>query len=169
MKILGALGACLLLSSGAFANDYKYAELNTYKAAVDVLLQQIPVTKTSADVQTLATGTENLVQLGVAVMNLYGVKNPNCAEQFKAFEVAIPGMETLTIDEVMTKYHDAKALPAAPRHCFYSRAEIVHPVLNLIRMKGTWSQEVSVQISDDLQEVIEHLDNIQMNLDNPPN
>src|SRR5262249_29960102 len=109
-----------------------------------------------------------LVQKGVEILRLYSAKNPACKPQLEAFLAALPSMESLPLDQVKTKYHDATALPAGPRHCYFGRAEIVHPVMNLVRLKAEWTESVRNDMAGDFEEVIEHLPRIQKNLDTPP-
>jgi hypothetical protein len=100
---------------------------------------------------------------------LYGEKNPKCVEQFSAFRAALPAMESLSLEEIHDKYHNGTALPAAPKHCYLARSQVVHPVMNLVRFNGQWSEEARATAIEEFEEVVEHLARIQRNLDNPPN
>ena len=145
-----------------------YPELNQYGTLADKLVTATKGVQTEDDRVELIAQTKELVQKGAAIMRLYGAKNPACNAQFEAFLAALPQMDSLPLEQVKSKYHDGTALPSAPRHCYFGRSEIVHPVMNIIRLKGVWSERVRGDVVEDFEEVIEHLPRIEKNLDNPP-
>lgn len=155
--------------AGFASETYKYPVLNDYSDLGQKLVTQTESAQSPADLEAIRNGAADLIKLGLEIQRLYGEKNPKCVEQFKAFDAALPDMENLSIDEVEKKFHNGTALPSAPKHCYFGRSEIIHPVMNIIRLKGTWSSEVKEQVVEDFQEVVEHLARIQKNLDNPPN
>lgn len=73
-------------------------------------------------------------------------------------------METMTVEAAHLKYHDGEDLPKA-EGCYLGRSQVVHPVLNLIRLKQTFNEEVRAAMIADLEEVIEHVGKIQTRLD----
>ena len=75
----------------------------------------------------------------------------------------------MSLADVHARYHDGVGLPVAPRHCYFGRSQVVHPVMNLIRLQGAWTDDVRDEFVGETEEVIEHLARIQNNLDNPPN
>lgn len=162
--------ASLAIAHGAFAEDqYTYPILNKYAAQTQTLIDQTTAAKSEADVAQIINGTEDLVKMGEEVMNLYADKNPNCKAQYEVFLQEVPTMETKGLDEVHERYHNAVGLPAAPKHCYFGRSQIVHPVMNIIRLKSGFDTKIKADVLGDFDEVMEHLVRIQKNLDNPPN
>ncbi|MES2964057.1 MAG: hypothetical protein V4760_09220 [Bdellovibrionota bacterium] len=77
-------------------------------------------------------------------------------------------MEAMTVSDLHDRYHDGTGLPAAPRHCYFGRSQVVHPAMNLVRFASAWTEVAREEVIEELEEVIEHLARIQKNLDNPP-
>jgi hypothetical protein len=167
MRFLLALALVAAFAPSAQAETYPVLE--TYTQIAQRLVQQTEAAQTEADVQAIDAGTRELIQYGIETMNLYVTKNPVCKEQFDAFFAAYPTMETLPLKEADQLYHSGKGLPAAPKHCYLGRSQVIHPVLNLIRMKSAWSEDLRRDLLADFDEVIEHVERVQKNLDNPPN
>jgi hypothetical protein len=159
-------------STAARAATWTYPILNDYQAAADQALaaaRALSATPAATELAALADGQRDLARIGVSLMNLYADKNPSCAEQFKVFIAETPAMENLTLAEVHKRYHNGEGLPAAPKHCYFGRSQVVHPEMNVIRLKGSWSEKVRSEVLDEIEEVIEHLSRVQKNLDSPPN
>lgn len=150
------------------AQAERYPVLETYVAHAQVLLDTSASAATPEQIATLQEGTRQLVLDGVEVMKLYASKNPVCAPQFEVFLSEVSSMESKTVAELHARYHNGEGLPAAPRHCYFGRSQVVHPAMNIVRLKGDVNAERE-QIQDDFAEVIEHNARIQKNLDNPPN
>jgi hypothetical protein len=144
-----------------------YPVLGEYKALAQSLIEPTQKAATPEELQALATQTQALIALGTEITHLYAAKNPTCAEQLKAFQDALPTMADLPLAEVDAKYHKGAALPQAPRLCYFGRSVVVHPVMNLIRLKGAWDAEAREHALEELEEVIEHVARIQKNLDSP--
>ncbi len=168
-KVSAAIALVLTLGASAAQAAWTYPILDDYEATAKELLASTKSSRGSeAERSALIARTRDLIQSGVAIMNLYAEKNPACAEQFKVFIAETPNMENLPYDQVQKRYHDGVGIPAAPKHCYFGRSQVVHPALNIIRLKGAWSDKVRASVVDDFEEVIEHLNRIQKNLDNPP-
>lgn len=145
-----------------------YPILDRYEALAKKLIGMTETARTADERTVIATETRELIRQGAEIMNLYASKNPKCAAQFAPMIAEIPSMEGMTVDQLHSKYHDGVGLPAAPKHCYFGRSQVVHPMMNLVRLKGAWSDAVKADVLDEYQEVIEHLARIQKNLDNPP-
>jgi hypothetical protein len=165
MKTLLFLSLAML--PRAASASYGYAELDRFAAHGEKLVAATRAAHTEADRAALIAQTRELIQDGVAILKIYGEKYPACREQFSAFIAALPGMDSLSLSEVKAGYHDGAALPSAPRYCYLGRSETVHPVMNLVRLKGEWNERVRADVVDDFEEVIDHLARIQRNLDHP--
>ncbi len=167
MKAKIFLTATLLFIPLAKAGTYPL--LNEYR---EVATEMAGLTKTAAsptDYQQLLEGQRKLVTLGGQMMALYGEKNPNCKPQFDVYLSEMGTMESKSLDELHDRYHTGTGLPAAPRHCYLARSQIVHPSMNVKRILLGWSETVRNEIADETKEVIEHLVRLERNLDNPPN
>ncbi len=164
--LLSILFATLIVST---ANAGNYPILTQYRDAAQALVTATESAQTQADLLVLQDGTRELMSLGAEIVKLYGEKNPACTEQFTVFLAEMPQMETMTLDQAKRRYHDGLGLPAAPRHCYFGRSQVIHPALNLIRIRNSYTDRLRSQVSADFEEVIEHLERIEQNLDNPPN
>jgi len=157
-----------LMAPAAFADTYPVLE--KYRAVAEEALALDQNFQTQQDVQALAFKTRDLVTYGQEILDLYAQKNPKCAEQLNQFKNELPFLESQSLEELHDRYHDGKGLPEAPRHCYFGRSEVIHPIMNLVRLKnGDFSQEVREEMTHEYEEVIEHLPRIQNFLDNPPN
>lgn len=166
MKYVLTLTA-LISAQPAFATEFSYPLLGTYKAQAQALIEKTEAAQSVDDLAALATATDELIQTGARVMELFASKNPSCAEQYKVFIDEIPAMTTLSFQAANERYHDGVGLPAAPRLCYLARAQVIHPALNNIRLRDGWSEETRQANAADFEEVIEHLDRIQKYLDQP--
>jgi hypothetical protein len=160
--------AAIILNVSAQAAEY--SALKRYQTLGAELLKKVQVVEREADLDRVAleVKTRELVQQGIEIMNLYVEKNPQCAAQYKVFLQELPAIERKPLDEIHSRYHDGTGLPAAPKHCYFGRSEIVHPVMNLVRLRGSWTDSAKKEMTHDFKEVIEHLARIQKNLDHPP-
>ena len=80
----------------------------------------------------------------------------------------IPSMASQTVAQLHARYHNGEGLPAAPRHCYFGRSQVIHPAMNLVRLQSEITAESKEEMVDEIHEVIEHLVRIQKNLDTPP-
>lgn len=156
---LFALGLTILNSS--YAIDYP--QLNKYEETARMLLSATQGAK-SSNVNQLEGKTRELVAQGIEVMNLFQSKNLQCTEQYKVIADELTEMEKMTVEAAHLKYHDGEGLPKA-EGCYLGRSQVVHPVLNLIRLKQEFSPEIQAAMIADLEEVIEHVGKIQSRLD----
>ena len=157
-----------LFTPSALASHYTYPVLVQYETLAQKLEQNAKTIQTPEEAKTLQAETHMLMNLGFDTMDLYITKNPICAEQFAAFKVAAPEARGMTLEQVHAKFHNGVGLPAAPRHCYFGRSQVVHPMMNILRLNGELTAEVREQVVEDFEEVIEHLEKLQTNLDNPP-
>jgi hypothetical protein len=155
--------------SSIAADQFEYQPLNDYQAQAEKLVQVTKVAQSRTDLQTIIDGTHDLIKIGIQIINQYGKKNPNCSKQFETFLQDLNTMDSLPVEEVKKKYHDGVGLPTAPRHCYFGRSQIVHPIMSIILLKGEWSESTRQNVLDNFEEAIEHLSKIQKNLNNPPN
>ncbi len=162
-----ATTAILLISVSAFAEHYPI--LHQYDEKAELLLEATAIAQTNEELHSIQAGARELAALGVEVMKLYVEKNPICKEQFDAMISEVEQMESMTLADVKARYHDGKGLPVAPKHCYLGRSQVVHPVMNILRLNGVWTETIREKIADEFDEVIEHTAKIQTNLDNPPN
>lgn len=165
-QVMMALAICLLSTQIVLAEDYP--ALAAYKSLATELFVKTKVASSPEDLQSLQAETRKLIQVGVEIMRLYESKNPGCITQYSVFIQEIPYMESKTLEELHERYHDGTGLPSAPRHCYFGRSQVIHPAMNLVRLKGTLTDEVRGQAVEELEEVIRHLSRLQQNLDNPP-
>lgn len=160
--------AILVFSFAAVAHAGNYPLLKTYQAQTEQAVQATAQMRSSGDVEALIQKSRQLVATGVQIMEFYASRNPVCAAQMQAFSAELGTMENRDLDEAERLFHDGEGLPQAPRHCYLGRSVVIHPVMNIIRLKGQLSDAVRAQIKEDFEEVIEHLAKIDRNLDNPP-
>jgi len=163
---LFSIVSCLFLSNSTFAEDAP--EISKYRELAGKLIVDTKAAKSTEEIENLKIQTKALMQAGVEIMKLYEQRNSLCSVQYAAFIAALPEMETLTLDELHKKYHNGEALPMAPRFCYLGRSQVIHPVLNLVRLKGELTEDVRAQLIADLEEVVEHMERIQKNISNPP-
>jgi len=107
--------------------------------------------------------TENLLLAdhGIKVMNSYLAKKQECKDQYKVFIEKIPSMYNLTVKELHSLYHDGNGIPRASRSCYLGRAQVIHPVMNQVRLQGEVSETIKNEIIEETEEVIEHLEMIK--------
>jgi hypothetical protein len=158
----------VLATGGRATAQTTYPVLDAYAALGQRLTEAAREARSPDALLQVYGGTRDLVALGLQIMALYEARNPVCAEQYAAFRAALPGMVGLSAEDVHARYHNGTGLPSAPRHCYLGRSEVVHPVLNLIRLQGPWTEEVRAKVVHDFEEVVEHLPRIARNLDTPP-
>ncbi|MFL5813206.1 MAG: hypothetical protein ACJ763_06485 [Bdellovibrionia bacterium] len=169
MKFVMTVLSFGLAATAQAGETFTYPVLNEYQAQAEKVLALSKVERAQLNIAELKLETQTLIGLGEEIARLYIAKNPVCAEQINTFLSALPKMTEMPLSDVNEKFHAGKGLPQAPRHCYFGRSEIVHPVMNQIRLKGELTDEMLSQIEDDFDEVIEHLSRIQKNLDNPLN
>lgn len=157
-----------LLLTTASAQAEHYPILESYDAKAEMLLQASRTARGVEDMIAVREDIRALVADGVEVMKLYASKNPNCQAQFDVFISEVPQMESMSVADLHARYHNGTGLPAAPRHCYFGRSQVVHPMMNLVRI-ANWNHDTRQELQDDFEEVIEHSARIQKNLDNPPN
>lgn len=158
---IGLFTLVLTILNSSYATEYP--QLNKYEETARMLLSATQGAK-SSNVNQLERKTRELVAQGMEVMNLFQSKNPQCTEQYKVIADELSTMETMTVEAAHLKYHDGEGLPKA-EGCYLGRSQVVHPVLNLIRLKQTFNEEVRAAMIADLEEVIEHVGKIQTRLD----
>lgn len=168
MKKIVLMFTAAVLSFTNQAKADRYPILESYKVLAERLIDMSKVAQSEQELRELQNVTRELVGQGVELMKLYANRNPNCAVQFSVFLDEVGDMETKSLAYVHERYHDGTGLPEAPKHCYFGRSQVVHPVMNLIRMKEKWDEDSRQQVIEDLEEVIEHLARIQRKLDNPP-
>lgn len=167
MKLLSVIAIALLTSATLKAETYP--ELESYRT---LAIETTALTKTAtngSDLAAIDKETRHLIDLGVDIMKLYQTKNPKCSEQFDVMISEVSQIEQMTLQAANTRYHNGTGLPKAPGHCYFGRSQVIHPALNLIRLKSQFNETIRAALLKDLAEVIEHLAKIQKNLDNPPN
>ena len=161
------IAMALSLSASAWATDYPV--LDQYTAKAEVLLADTQGAKTTQDLEAIKVGARELVSLGVETMVLYAEKNPICQGQFDVMFSELDQMESMTLADAKARYHDGKGLPVAPKHCYLGRSQVIHPIMNILRLNGVWSEQIREKVAEEFDEVIEHVEKIRKNLDNPPN
>lgn len=166
MKLVLLTGLMIL---GSHAQGADYPVLAKYHELAGSEIEHIYKAQSPAEIQDLSVGQRQLAGLGVEIIRLYAEKNPSCKAQFDAFLSEIPKMGKMSLADLHTRYHDGHGLPVAPRHCYLGRSQVIHPVMNIVRVQGTWSEDIRKEIAEETYEVVEHLTKIQKNLDNPPN
>jgi hypothetical protein len=149
--------------------EFTYPLLNEYEALAGTIVEAVKVADASDELEAIRLQTKDLTQLGVRIMDLYASKNPKCAEQFAAMIGELAVMETLSAKALHDKYHDGIGLPAAPKHCYFGRSQVVHPMMSYVTLGGAWDSAARKKVLHEIEEVIEHLARIQKNLDTPPN
>lgn len=158
-----------LTSIGWTASAAEYAELRTYKGFATTLLGETRSARSPGEIAHLQQGLRQLANEGVEIAALYSQKNPSCAEQLEAMTKEFSQMEAMSVKAQHDRYHDGKGLPEAPRHCYYGRSVVTHPMMSVTRLATGLSDRDRAQIAHEVEEVIEHIPKIQKNLDNPPN
>jgi hypothetical protein len=164
--LAAAFGLIILGTTPARAESYPI--LDSYQALATQLVDLARDARTADDVATVVTRTRELVVQGEAIMRLYAEKNPICAEQFAVMLPEIPQAESMSVDELHSRYHDGVGLPKAPRHCYLGRSQVVHPLMNIVRLRGELTDAVRAKIVDEYAEVVEHVAKIRVNLEHPP-
>lgn len=159
--------ASLMASPAAFAGNYPL--LNDYDAVAKEALALARTANTVDEVQSLLEMQRKLVTMGGDIMKLYASKNPICQPQFDVYLTEIATSESKTLKELHERYHDGKGLPAAPKHCYLGRSQVVHPSMNVRRILDGWNETSRADVLDETDEVIRHNVKIERNLDNPPN
>ena len=172
---IATLAATAVLVSGlssALATE-QYPVLEAYqKLAIDLAQKGTKTsgdTKSQGDLDLLTAGARTLLNYGIEIMKIYGRRNPKCQPQFDVFLREVPDMGKQSMEILHKRYHDGDGLPVGPKHCYFGRSEIVHPVMILSRLSGPWSAKARDAIVDDFNEVARHINRIKKNLENPPN
>lgn len=159
---------CLVAGFVQTASADDYPSLTIYEKVAKETLADTQNAKGQSDIASLQAKTRALINVGLELMKLYQEKNPACAPQYAAFFKEITAaMETKNVDELHERYHDAKGLPAAPKQCYLGRSQVIHPVLNFVRLKSPWTEQLRSDLILDLEEIIEHVPRVKRHLDSP--
>lgn len=121
-----------------------------------------------AAAESLIADTQELIAQGAEVMQMYTDANPACADQLNRVAEDLEIMPTLTVRQIHTTYHDAVGIPAGPRHCYFGRALVVHPILNLVRFAEGLIDAERETVVDEFLEVGRHIARAKQNIDTPP-
>ncbi len=160
-----AIPALCAVSVSAVADDTELP-YEAYKTLATDLGQRVGARE---PLETLAVDTQTLIELGTEVLRAYGVANPNCAEQLAVVEADLATMGDLSVEAIHTKYHNGVGIPAGPRHCYFGRALVVHPVMNLVRFEDGLTAAELEAAEHEYFEVVGHIVRAQANIENPPN
>lgn len=168
-----ALGIAVLITTAfttTSAQEVKgnYPSLEAYEAHAELVLKLVKDIPPGATAYSISVGLKILAEKGLAIMKVYQEKYPSCEPQFAVMFKEAKQIEAMTHDDAYARYHDAVGLPEAPRHCYLGRSQVIHPNLSLIRMnRDGWTKEVKASVWEEIEEVIHHLDRIQIKLDTP--
>lgn len=155
-----------ILSFNASSNETTlHPVLVKYETLATELFQITQNAQNDLELKRIGDKTKDLIQIGFEIMDLYAVKYPVCKIQYDSIAQEASQLAEKSLEEMESKYHDGVGLPSAPTLCYLGRSQVIHPVMNLIRLKQTFSESLRQELLHDFDEVIEHLQKIQRNLE----
>jgi hypothetical protein len=159
--ILFALSASLV-STAAFAEDSLFVK---YEKLATGLATRVVSDDAKQNIVTLAVRNTRLQDMGEEIMDLYGVKYPECALQYADFKSKISTLPDLTAEDIHAKYHDAEDLPSAPSHCYFGRSLVIHPAMSAVRLAdGDLSADDVEAVKEESIEVSFHVKTVAKRL-----
>ena len=158
---LFALSASLA-STMAFAEDSVFVK---YEKLATLLAIRVAEDDAKQNLVELAVRNTRLQNLGEEIMDLYGIKYPECAAQYANFKSKIPTLSELTSKDIHAKYHDGDDLPSAPSHCYFGRSLVVHPSMSAVRLAdGELSKDDVEAVKEESIEVSYHVKTVAKRL-----
>ena len=155
MKSILLTLSCALASTTALAEDSLFVK---YEKLAQDLATQVTLADAQKSIDTLAAKNTNLQELGSEIMNMYGEKFSECAAQYADFETKIATLPSMSVGEIHAKFHDGDDLLAAPGHCYFGRALVVHPAMSAIRLAdGDLSKDDVEAVKEESIEVSFHV------------
>ena len=160
MKHKLILAVVLGISNFAMAMDYPV--LDSFASLAHQLAEATKVAQSQSDLDQIQAHSRDLLNMGIEINHLLGQKKQICQPQYDSLLAAIPSMEKLSPADVHAKYHDGAALPEAPKLCYYGRSVIVHPIMNMIRLRSNFSEQSRNETVEDFDEIVGHIGTIKM-------
>jgi hypothetical protein len=148
--VLCALPRVSLAQEDAFT---RYADLAL--ATADAAGAEAP------DVGDLVVKNESLMGQGLELMGAYRAKFTECAQQYAALVERLGELRGADVPRLEAGYHDGEELPAAPGHCYFGRSLVVHPLMNLARLKDGLTPDEAEAVRHESQEISGHVRRVQ--------
>ena len=129
------------------------------------LATSVTIDNAGQSISVLAATNTRLQNMGAEIMDLYGIKYPECSVQYEDFKLKIPFLSGLSVDEIHAKYHDGDDLPSAPGYCYFGRALVVHPAMSAVRLAdGNLSSDDVEAVKEESLEVAFHVKTVAKRL-----
>ena len=158
--ILTFLSGCSCLCSKRQAKDLS-STINLYERK-SVSLVKLIESKDAAKELVIAKAKE-LVEISRPILAGFQAKYPQCKGYLQTVLNNSQKMQSLSLAEIESKWHEGEALPEdADTVCMEAKELVVHPSTVVILSKDNFtSAKNKEQMSDELNEVIEHMSELK--------
>ena len=159
MKTLLILTIALVGSCASSKKEISHTmnqDIANYKRKARALVAE---NKAMASKQKLNSMSMKLIKLASPIMIGFQKKHPQCRELMGLIKKRAMAMTRLSLEQIEVQYHEGSALPKAPDVCYEAKELIVHPAtVAILTSKNTLSKKHRVQIDDEIEEVLAHID-----------
>jgi hypothetical protein len=136
-KLPSLFAASIILAStpsAALAQDDVYSRYEILATKLVSSLKALPENPTRKDLELVAAQNAELQALGSEVMDIYGARYAECADQYAELVAELPMLASMSAADIEVQYHDGEGLPQAPGHCYFGRSLVVHPAMSAARL-----------------------------------
>lgn len=148
------LTACSSTKSGNQAFDNALSE---YKTNAIMLVQAI---NKQASFGTIRSLSDKLISSSTPIIKMVKEGQNDCNQFLDKVLKDQQKMKTISLKEIETLYHEGQALPDAPDKCYLAKELTVHPATVFILSKKSNTTQTRQQMSDEITEVLAHLDDL---------
>ena len=138
---------------------------STARESADAFLQK--ATEVSSELQrdnpnesAIIDNITAMLEDAIPVIHAFAAMNPQCAEQLNRVIELYPNINSWTAREIRLNIEAAQALPAA-EGCYPARDIVAHPAIVRVLSRAEITSAVSVKLSRELAEAIEHMTEIR--------
>jgi hypothetical protein len=166
MKYLLSTLVLSLLVSCSSSTEKSNSKLNKlvseYEASAKMLLEN---NDKKSSKKVMISNAKELISKASPILAEFKNKNPQCTELLDAIVNSSAKMGKLTLAQIEDQYHEGSALPKAEDLCFEAKELIVHPATVIVISKRyKLKKEQRTQITDEIEEVLAHLDLFKENI-----
>ena len=122
----------------------------------------VSLNKRNGDSSKIKTLALELIAKAKPIMKNHKTAHPQCGELLDTVMNKAAHMTNINLKAIEADYHDGKALPQSPDECYEAKELIVHPATVVILTKEKLSKSSREKINDEIEEVLAHIDNLQI-------
>ncbi len=156
MKIFALL---LIFTVVSCATKNSHNDFTTYKVAAESFIK---LNKNGADSQALNLAAKNLISLANPIINDFKTKYPDCSELLSFVQDNQESMTKLSHEEIERQFHEGESIPQTDNeNCYDPKELIVHPATVVILSRNKMSKDTRVSMTDEISEVLDHMEEIE--------